>query len=49
MDEPVMGPGLCECGCGGRAPLAKCTDARWGHVEGMPVRFIIGHSQHGVS
>lgn len=39
-----MGYGLCECGCGGHAPLATTTYRRIGHVKGQPVRFIRGHN-----
>lgn len=35
---------LCECGCGGLAPIAKKTRTRFGHVKGEPIRFIQGHS-----
>lgn len=34
---------LCECGCGQYAPIAKITNSRWGHIKGLPVRFIRGH------
>jgi hypothetical protein len=37
------GRGLCECGCGARAPIAKMTNTKKGHVRGRPVRFIRGH------
>lgn len=36
--------GLCECGCGGLAPLAKRTQARFGLVKGQPLHFIHGHN-----
>jgi hypothetical protein len=36
--------GLCECGCGQPAPLAKRTDRRQGTVKGEPQRYIRGHS-----
>ena len=35
--------GLCECGCGERAPIAKKTYVAVGQVMGQPVRFIYGH------
>lgn len=35
--------GYCQCGCGGLAPLAVKTSARHGHVQGQPVRYILGH------
>ena len=37
--------GLCLCGCGGSAPLAKQSESRRGNVRGLPIRFIQGH-QH---
>lgn len=36
--------GLCECGCGGRAPLAQRTNRAKGHIRGVPLRFITGHN-----
>lgn len=41
--------GLCECGCGQPAPLAKQTNKRFGHVKGQPVRFIHNHHRNGKS
>lgn len=35
---------LCECGCGGPAPIAPRTYRRFGHVKGQPLRFIRGHN-----
>ena len=43
---PSDGPnpsGLCMCGCGQPAPIARMTKARYGHVKGQPVRFIHNH------
>jgi len=34
---------MCECGCGARAPVARRTNKRLGHVVGEPVRFVVGH------
>lgn len=34
---------LCECGCGGLAPIATTNWKKWGYVKGQPVRFIRGH------
>lgn len=35
--------GLCQCGCGGDAPIAKCTRKPKGILQGQPVRFIHAH------
>lgn len=35
---------LCECGCGGVAPIAKMTSRRDGHIAGQPMKFIHGHN-----
>lgn len=40
--------GLCQCGCGKRAPIAKRSNSDKGHVIGKPVRFIVGHHVHTV-
>jgi hypothetical protein len=37
--------GLCHCGCGQSAPLAKKTAKKYGHVKGEPVRYISWHYQ----
>jgi len=34
---------LCECGCGGEAPIARNTNREFGWVKGMPIRFINHH------
>jgi hypothetical protein len=41
--------GMCACGCGQPAPIAKTTDPRRGWIKGQPVRFIRGHQflRHG--
>jgi ribosomal protein L40E len=39
--------GLCECGCGEAAPIARMTRKSRGHVKGQPVRFILGHRNRG--
>jgi hypothetical protein len=38
---------LCECGCGGLAPIAKRTDSKKGWVKGQPLRFIYHHDLRG--
>lgn len=41
-DEPNPS-GLCQCGCGGKTPIARYT-SRWaGYVKGKPMRCIVGH------
>lgn len=35
--------GLCECGCGQAAPIAKRTRRDLGHIRGEPLRFVRGH------
>jgi hypothetical protein len=39
--------GMCECGCGERAPVAQRTNARLGHIRGQPLRFVSGHNSRG--
>ena len=42
---PAPNPsGLCMCGCGQKAPIAKKTRTMWGHVKGKPVPYIRGHN-----
>lgn len=35
--------GICLCGCGQLAPIAKASDLRTGVVAGHPCRFVRGH------
>jgi predicted XRE-type DNA-binding protein len=35
--------GECQCGCGGKAPLADQGDSKWGYMKGEPRRFIMNH------
>ena len=39
--------GLCQCGCGGKAPIALRNEKRKGWIKGEPVRFIKGHNGKG--
>lgn len=39
--------GMCECGCGKLAPVAKKTRTKVGHKKGQPVRFLPGHMRRG--
>lgn len=43
---PPNPSGICQCGCGLPAPIATMTHARFGHVAGEPMRFILGHVGH---
>jgi hypothetical protein len=36
--------GLCQCGCGQKAPISKLTNRRRGYVKGQPQKYIRGHS-----
>jgi hypothetical protein len=36
--------GLCMCGCGRPAPIAKQTNHRLGHIRGEAVCYISGHN-----
>lgn len=36
--------GLCECGCGEAAPVAKLTNRNRGYIKGQPQRFVRGHA-----
>jgi hypothetical protein len=35
--------GLCECGCGQPAPIAKMTNTKRGYIKGQPYSFIKNH------
>lgn len=47
--SPINPSGLCQCGCGAPAPIAKRTNACYGHVAGQPIRFIRGHQCRGAN
>lgn len=36
---------LCECGCGGLAPIATKTNSAQGHIKGKAMRFIQWHKK----
>jgi 5-methylcytosine-specific restriction endonuclease McrA len=40
---PNLNGGLCHCGCGDPAPIAKCNIPEYGYIRGKPIRFIFGH------
>lgn len=44
MNGPNTTNGLCECGCGQPAPIAKRNTREGNHVKGQPIRFISGHN-----
>jgi hypothetical protein len=35
--------GLCQCGCGGLAPVPAKTNRSIGRIKGQPMRYIAGH------
>lgn len=43
LSTPLNPSGMCECGCGELAPLARKTNTKLGHIKGQSVRFIAGH------
>lgn len=46
LDQPIYGPGLCQCGCGEKTRLAPRTTTSRGNVKGQPQRFVYGHNRH---
>ena len=42
--RPNRNGGLCECGCGLPAPIARKTFQERGWVQGYPIRFRNGHT-----
>ena len=44
---PNRNGGLCECGCGERAPLATQSHTRHGYIKDRPMRFVKGHNNRG--
>jgi hypothetical protein len=47
LDTKLCGSGLCECGCGQPAPIAKYDSKRWGWIKGQPEHFIHNHHHRG--
>lgn len=43
-----MTDGLCQCGCGQPAPIAKRTVTSRGRIKGQPMRYIRGHNSVGM-
>lgn len=46
---PPNPSGLCQCGCGASAPIAKRTSRAFGHVKGHPTKYAVGHGSHVTS
>lgn len=42
---PPNPSGLCQCGCGEKAPISPVTRISKGYVAGEAVRFIAGHNR----
>lgn len=40
---PPNPSGLCMCGCGEPAPIARKTSTHWGKLKGHPQKYIKGH------
>ena len=40
---PPNPSGLCMCGCGQKTGLAVKTQSSMGHIQGLPVRYLVGH------
>jgi hypothetical protein len=43
MHKPIVGPGLCECGCGQATTVASRTFSRRNVRTGQHFRFVYGH------
>jgi hypothetical protein len=43
MQQPIVGPGLCECGCGQATTVAQRTFSRRNVRTGDHFRFVHGH------
>lgn len=37
--------GLCMCGCGEAAPIARQSNSAYGYIKGQAVRFCLGHDK----
>ena len=46
-DNEVNPSGLCLCGCGRPAPIAKQTYGERGIVQGQSCKYIVGHAMTG--
>ncbi len=43
MQDETIPCGFCHCGCGERTNIARQDNARFGHVKGQPLRYLLGH------
>lgn len=43
QDRSPIPIGWCQCGCGEKTPIYKCSNKRTGAIKGQPSRFITGH------
>jgi hypothetical protein len=43
MQKPILGYGLCECGCGQKTTVSGYNFAPSGYVKGQPRRYMLGH------
>lgn len=41
-----MSDGYCQCGCGGKTPIATRTRKYLGTIKGEPLRFLRGHQNY---
>lgn len=39
--------GYCQCGCGQRTRVADRSHAKYGHIKGLPLKFVRGHNSVG--
>lgn len=44
---PDIPYGYCQCGCGNKTTLSRCTSANLGRVSGLPNRYVTGHAIKG--
>jgi hypothetical protein len=44
MQKPILGFGLCECGCGQATSVAPYNRSASGWIVGQPLRFAKGHN-----
>lgn len=44
QQEQIIPVGYCQCGCGQKTNLARCTDANKGWVKGEPLKYLFAHN-----